>query len=190
MKILFLGPKKKSQKKIINFLHKSGEKVFQKSSKLFLKNKHLQSSELIISYGYKYIINNKILKKFKNKAINLHISYLPWNRGTYPNFWSFLENTPSGVTIHIMDKGIDTGPIIFQKKIFHSKEATLVSSYNKLEKNIEKLFFKNWNRIKKQKYKKIKKNLKKGTTHKIKDKIKFDYLLLKGWNTKVKNLRI
>ena len=54
MKILFLGPKKKSQKKIINFLHKSGEKVFQKSSKLFLKNKHLQSSELIISYGYKY----------------------------------------------------------------------------------------------------------------------------------------
>ena len=188
MKILFLGPLKKSQKKIIKFLRKSGEKVIQKSSKLNINDKYLKNSEFIISYGYQHIINNKILKKFKNNTINLHISYLPWNRGAFPNLWSFLENTPSGVTIHIMDKGIDTGPIIFQKKVFHNKEGTLSTTYKNLEKNIENLFFKNWIKIKKQKYKKIKQNLKDGTSHKKKDKKKFDYLLVNGWNTKIKNL--
>ena len=43
------------------------------------------------------------------------MSYLPWNRGADPNFWSILEDTPKGVTIHIMDESIDTGDILYQK---------------------------------------------------------------------------
>ena len=35
----------------------------------------------------------------KGKIINLHISFLPFNRGYYPNLWSHQEGTPSGVTI-------------------------------------------------------------------------------------------
>lgn len=45
------------------------------------------------------------------------MSYLPYNKGTHPNYWSFIENTPKGVMIHEIDKGIDTGNIIVQKKI-------------------------------------------------------------------------
>ena len=63
----------------------------------------------------------KILKKniinLKGRFINLHLSYLPYNRGKNPNVWSIVENTPAGVTLHEIDKGIDTGKIIFRKKI-------------------------------------------------------------------------
>ena len=45
------------------------------------------------------------------------MSYLPFNRGAHPNFWSFVDNTPSGVSIVEIDKGIDTGPVIYKKKI-------------------------------------------------------------------------
>ncbi|MCL0081308.1 hypothetical protein M1N64_03665 [Peptococcaceae bacterium] len=49
------------------------------------------------------------MDKFQGRAINLHISFLPWNRGADPNFWSFIENAPVGVSIHYLDEGIDTG---------------------------------------------------------------------------------
>ena len=56
----------------------------------------------------------KTLNEVKT-LINLHISYLPYNRGSYPNYWSFKENTPNGVSIHHIDDGIDTGPVLVQK---------------------------------------------------------------------------
>ncbi len=44
------------------------------------------------------------------------MGYLPFNRGAHPNFWSFMEKTPSGVTMHEINSGIDKGKIIVQKK--------------------------------------------------------------------------
>ena len=41
------------------------------------------------------------------------MSFLPYNRGSHPNFWSFVENTPKGVSIHEVSNGIDDGDIIF-----------------------------------------------------------------------------
>ncbi|MBQ3033656.1 MAG: hypothetical protein IJD28_04690 [Deferribacterales bacterium] len=58
------------------------------------------TEDFIISFGYHYMVHKDIVKKFENKIINMHISYLPWNRGADPNLWSILENTPKGVTIH------------------------------------------------------------------------------------------
>ena len=96
--------------------------------------------EFIISYGYKFIIGEEIIKLFRNKIINLHISYLPFNRGSYPNLWSHLENSPSGVSIHYIDEGIDTGDILFQKKIsFDQHKHSFRSSYEVLRKEIEEL---------------------------------------------------
>jgi len=73
-----------------------------------------------------------------NRAINLHPSLLPWNRGAHSNFWSFLEDTPKGVTIHIIDEGIDTGDILLQKKIkFDQSKETLRSSYGRLQQELQ-----------------------------------------------------
>lgn len=57
----------------------------------------------IISYSYRYLIKKEIIDFMPTSIINLHISYLPWNRGANPNFWSFVDNTIKGVTIHEID---------------------------------------------------------------------------------------
>ena len=51
-------------------------------------------------------------------CLNVHPSLLPANRGPDPLFWTFHEgHHETGVTIHLMDEGLDTGPIVAQQKI-------------------------------------------------------------------------
>ena len=108
---------------------------------------------LVISYNYNYIIKPDVIAFLNNKIINLHISLLPWNRGTSPNFWSFIEDTPKGVTIHQIDSGLDTGAIIVQKQIFFDENVeTLASSYQKLQDEIQELFKNNFYKIINQNY--------------------------------------
>ena len=54
--------------------------MVSKSKKSALKELNLSKYDLIISYGYKHIISNKIIKKLKKPIINLHIGYLPYNK--------------------------------------------------------------------------------------------------------------
>ena len=51
-------------------------------------------------------------------CLNVHPSLLPANRGPDPLFWTFHDgHRETGVTIHLMDEGLDTGPIVAQQKI-------------------------------------------------------------------------
>jgi methionyl-tRNA formyltransferase len=51
-------------------------------------------------------------------CLNVHPSLLPANRGPDPLFWTFHEgHHETGVTIHMMDEGLDSGPIVAQEKI-------------------------------------------------------------------------
>lgn len=105
--------------------------------------------DLIVSYNYKYLIREDVIDYMKGKIINLHISYLPWNRGSSPNFWSFYDNTPKGVTIHQISAGLDEGKILYQKECeFNPYEETFVTSYEKLNETIVELFKENWEEIK------------------------------------------
>jgi methionyl-tRNA formyltransferase len=48
--------------------------------------------------------------------LNLHPSRLPAYRGPYPLFWQFRDGVrESGVTLHVMDEGLDTGDIVAQE---------------------------------------------------------------------------
>lgn len=94
----------------------------------------------IISFNYKYIVPKQVLDKFPGRCINLHISLLPFNGGCSPNLWSFINNTPQGVTIHYLDGGIDTGRIIIQKEVEFKTNITLRKSYSILIDAIIRLF--------------------------------------------------
>jgi methionyl-tRNA formyltransferase len=51
-------------------------------------------------------------------CLNLHPSLLPDNRGPDPLFWTFRRgDDKTGVTIHLMDDGLDSGPIVLQEPI-------------------------------------------------------------------------
>jgi methionyl-tRNA formyltransferase len=186
MKILFLGPSKEN---IVEYLIKDGNIVIQFEKKISGCNDLiLHDVEYIISYGYRYIIPEEVVRKFKKNIINLHISYLPWNRGSDPNLWSFLEDTPKGVTIHYIDKGLDTGEIIAQKEIFFTDpRETLRTTYNKLCIEIENLFIQKWHLIKNGEIESFHQNGN-GSYHKSIDKEKYLYLLENGWDTAVNKL--
>jgi len=74
--------------------------------------------DLIVVCGYKYIIRNEIFNIPRFKSINIHPSYLPNYRGQHVVNWAVANGeNETGVTIHFVDKGIDTGDIIVQKKV-------------------------------------------------------------------------
>lgn len=76
------------------------------------------SPDLIVVCGYKYIVPSEIFNIPKLKTINIHPSYLPHYRGQHVVNWAIVNGeTETGVTIHFVDEGIDTGDIIVQKKI-------------------------------------------------------------------------
>ena len=70
---------------------------------------------ILISIEYEKIIN---IKKFlSNELYNFHFSLLPKYRGCHTNFYQIFNGEKnSGVTLHKIDGGIDTGPIIDQIK--------------------------------------------------------------------------
>lgn len=149
VKILFVTNNEIS-KNLINWLrNEAKEEVVVISEKMSMGIIDLYKPDLLISYNYKYIIQKHILTLLGNRAINLHISFLPWNKGAHPNIWSFVENTPKGVTIHYMDKGIDTGDILLQREVYIDEEKeTLFSSYGILHSEIQDLFISNWDKLK------------------------------------------
>jgi methionyl-tRNA formyltransferase len=101
--------------------------------------------DLVVGYSYRHILQRDVLDTLPNKFVNLHIALLPYNRGADPNAWSFLDETPKGVTIHLIDEGIDTGAILIQKEFyFDETRETLGGSYNYLQAQIQDLFTSNW----------------------------------------------
>lgn len=184
MNVLWLGP---YRSKLIEYVVSYGDRVLVATEPIDVESNHVRSAEFIISYGYRYILRPSVLLLFPRKAINLHISLLPWNRGADPNLWSFLEDTPKGVTIHLIDSGLDTGDILVQKEIHHNNEDTLRTSYERLSHAVEKLFIENWLVIREKKLIPVP-QVGEGTFHRLDDKKRYQSLLNDGWDTPVKSL--
>ena len=162
--ILFLGYNSK-ETSLISSLQKKGRVIVHTSEEITWSDEF----DLIISFGYKHIIRQKQINSSSAPIINLHISYLPWNKGAHPNFWSHFDCTPSGVTIHEIDAGIDTGNIIYQKYVnFEDFEDTFALTHNRLLTEMEALFENKIDSILSKKWK-SKPQRRNGTTHKVED---------------------
>ena len=100
--------------------------------------------DIVISYNYSHIVKEDVIDLLGDKIINMHCSLLPWNKGASPNIWSFIDDTPKGVTIHVLEKGLDTGRLLLQEEVtFDEETETLASSYNKLQETIVDLLVSN-----------------------------------------------
>lgn len=93
------------------------------------------------------IIRGKLLQLPRLGYLNFHPSLLPHSRGKDPNFWSIVEGTPFGVSIHFIDEGIDTGPIAFQAELPVTWEDTGETLYRRAQQEIVRLFKNNLERI-------------------------------------------
>ena len=143
----------------------------------------LSSYDVVVSFGYRTILQKNTLETSRRPVLNLHIAYLPYNRGAHPNFWSFFDSTPTGVTIHEIDEGIDTGPIVFQKKVvFSPNEDTFAKTHRRLIMEIEDLFIQNMGALLSGNYQ-ARPQVGPGTYHATKDLPKS----LDDWNSKIQD---
>lgn len=77
----------------------------------------LPEANFLISVQYHLILKSRHLTKARKVAVNLHLAPLPEYRGC--NQFSFAimdEKTEFGTTLHLMDEGIDSGDILFERR--------------------------------------------------------------------------
>lgn len=60
------------------------------------------------------ILREPFLSAFEGRILNIHLGLSPYYRGAGTNFWPLVNRQPEyvGATIHYLDAGIDTGPIV------------------------------------------------------------------------------
>ncbi len=145
-KILILGPNLRNiniKKKLIS----DGYKVDIFNKKIDLEKIKNNNYDFLISSGYPFKINKKIVSNFKNKIINLHATFLPWGKGIGTTFFSFLLFQPLGLSIHYINKEFDMGNIICRFKFNEKRNDTTRSLYLRLLKKLEKFFIENSKKI-------------------------------------------
>ena len=79
--------------------------------------------DLIVYAGFMWVLKGKIIETYAGRMINLHPALLPkfGGKGMYGEnvHRAVLESgeTESGCTVHLVDAGTDTGPILLQRKV-------------------------------------------------------------------------
>lgn len=167
----------------------NGIDLWQKSAKKYCKNHDIKEINLDEAYNIKNLLflsleYDRIVRPEKfisDKLYNVHFSLLPKYKGMYTSIWPILNNeTESGVTLHRIRNGIDTGEIVDQVSFSIDYNMNSYQLYNKyIEagteiaiKNIENLIEGNVNMTPQEKKK---------STYYSKDSIDFSSLYL---NTK------
>ncbi len=122
-----------------------------------------------LSASFGYILRRPLLELFPKGILNLHPAFLPWNRGAYPNVWSIVERKPAGVTLHLLDEGVDTGPIVAQTRVNVRPTDTGESLYRRLEDESLRLFKQAWPKFKRGALRPRRQDNKTGSLHRTKD---------------------
>ncbi len=105
-----------------------------------LKN---EKTDLVLLIGYMRILSLCFVEQFKNKIMNIHPSLLPAFAGGMDLDVHKLvieqEVEITGCTLHFVDEGTDTGPIILQKTVEVNKDDTPQSLKGKVQKAEQKI---------------------------------------------------
>lgn len=100
------------------------------SDELPLLLDHAQPDCVVVS-SYNRIIRNDLLKKWT--FINVHYAPLPRYRGRASVNWAIINGEPTAaITIHLIDAGLDSGNILYQKEIPISRQDTVTDLYQRL----------------------------------------------------------
>jgi phosphoribosylglycinamide formyltransferase 1 len=77
-----------------------------------------KNPDLVCLAGYMRIVGPEMIKKFKNKIINIHPALLPSFPGLHGQKQAVDYGVKiSGCTVHFVDEGCDTGPVILQSAV-------------------------------------------------------------------------
>ena len=109
---LYFARKNKINFLIVNYKNK---KIAEQKILFNLKKNNV---DLICLAGFMKILSKEVINKYKGKILNIHPSLLPKYKGLNTHQRT-IDNKEkySGFTIHLVNKKLDSGKIIFQKKL-------------------------------------------------------------------------
>lgn len=92
--------------------------------------RHLERKKIdyVVLAGFMRILSPEFVKSYRGKILNIHPSLLPDFPGGHAikEAWE-AQVKSTGVTVHFVDEGVDTGPVILQREIPVEKKDTLES---------------------------------------------------------------
>lgn len=118
----FLKSKLSSAYKVDAVLAKHGIRSIEitgsiNSAESLEKLRHFEP-DLLISVAGNQIFKTDLINMAPKGCLNLHTALLPKYRGLMPTFWVLKNNEKyTGVSVFFVDEGIDSGPILVQKKV-------------------------------------------------------------------------
>ncbi|MCJ0536822.1 phosphoribosylglycinamide formyltransferase [Enterococcus cecorum] len=109
--------------------------------KALLQLLQAQQIDLIVLAGYMRIIGQTLLSHYSNRILNIHPSLLPSFPGLHGIKDAYEYGVKvTGVTVHLVDDGVDTGPIIAQEPVMILPEDTLESLEEKIHQTEHHLY--------------------------------------------------
>lgn len=92
--------------------------------------------DLIVLAGYMLLLSPRFVSEFRNRILNIHPALLPSFKGTHAIKDAYEYGVKvTGVTVHFVDEGMDSGPIILQEPVYVDDNDTL----DKLEEKIHEV---------------------------------------------------
>ena len=77
-----------------------------------------QNVDLVVCAGYMHLLTPAFLDRFPGRIVNVHPALLPRFPGTHPIDDALAAGVPeTGATVHFVDEGVDTGPVIRQEAV-------------------------------------------------------------------------
>lgn len=101
------------------------------------------------------ILSKDVIDSFKIGIINMHPALLPENRGADNIIWAIWDEIPQGVTVHLIDKKVDAGWIVYKEIINVYRDDTLLDIRLRLQNKELELMIKTLDAIAENNYKKI-----------------------------------
>jgi len=95
---------------------------------------------LVVSAGFMRVLGRAVLKRFPNRIINTHPALLPLFPGAHAVRDALAAGAVvTGSTVHVVDAGVDTGPVIVQESVAvlpEDDEATLHARIKAVERRL------------------------------------------------------
>ena len=97
--------------------------------------------DLVVLAGYMRILSPYFIRAYQNKIMNIHPALLPSFPGLHAQKQAIENGVKiSGCTVHFVDEGIDSGPIILQKSVEVSDDDTEESLTEKILKEEHQIY--------------------------------------------------
>ena len=113
----------------------------KKIIKVLQKNGVTPTNGLICLAGFMRIISPQFIRKYRNRILNMHPALLPAFPGLNAQKQAIDYGAKySGCTVHFVDDGVDTGPIIIQSVVKISKNDTEETLAKKILKQEHKIY--------------------------------------------------